>query len=160
MFDSNIKKFIGCFKVLDCNNIIKGYNLYLPEVINLESMLMNIHEISHAIVIDLHIGNKDVDDPFEECIPIVMERFYIANFKRKYLKRFNEFQREKMLKYGQNINYYYKYIIALSYQFELYNLYKNNINKLFEHNFDFDYDLNNLYNEGMKKLVKKEKILK
>lgn len=146
----DIMIFIGCFKKID--TVITGYNLCLPEITNLTTLLINIHEISHAITVNLNIGKFDWDDPFEECIPIAMERIYIEKYQPKFLSAFNKYQLDILLKMKSDTNKFYKYIIGFNYQFDLYELYKNNINEIFNHQFFNSYNIDKLYEENIKKL--------
>ena len=94
---NSIIDFIGCFKDIDKDsNIIKGYNLCLPQVINLRTLLINIHEITHTLITISNIGNEDSDDIYEECLPILFERLYISVFKKELLEYFNQYQLERL----------------------------------------------------------------
>lgn len=151
---NNIMPFIGCFKKLDDDQIVYGYNLFLPKINNIKSLLINIHEISHAITINLNLYKIDFDDPFEECVPIALERLYITKYRVEYLKNFNLEQLNRLLKMENNLEKFYKYIIAFYYQFELCQLYSNNLNEIFKHHFFNPYNLEEIYKNTLKLLTK------
>lgn len=128
--------FVGVFKIIE-HNIIKDYKLLVPEIKDLKSLLINIHEYTHLLMIKNQIGKKDYYDIYEEVFPITMERIFIQNFSEKEINSFNLEQLKKLKYYINSQNYNKnKYIIAYYYQFILYEIYKNNISNLFNHKFN------------------------
>ena len=114
-----IIQFVGAFKITE-NNIIKDYKLLVPEIKDLKSLLINIHEYTHLLMIKNQIGKKDYYNIYEEVIPITMERFFVQNFSLDEVQNFNLEQLKKLNFYVKCSNYNkYKYIIAYYYQFIL-----------------------------------------
>lgn len=131
-----VYQFIGAFKIVE-NNIIKDYRLLIPEIKDLKSLLVNIHEYTHLLIIKNQIGKNDYYDIYEEVFPVTMERIFIQNFSEKEINNFNLEQLKNLKKCLDCSNYdKYKYIIAYYYQFVLYDNYKNNIINLFNHKFN------------------------
>lgn len=57
----NIKELCGCFIIKD-NNMIKGIRVLVPEIVNIETLLINIHEYTHAYEYYYKIGNLYFED--------------------------------------------------------------------------------------------------
>ena len=49
----------GCFINKDQNDIITGVRIIVPNIINTDTLLINIHEYTHAYEIYKRIGEKD-----------------------------------------------------------------------------------------------------
>ncbi len=86
MVDENacdILQYVGCFSRPINSNKITDFRLLVPVIKDLKSMLVNIHEYTHAVLLYRHIyyGLK-LDET--EIIPIENEK--------KYLKKINRFK--------------------------------------------------------------------
>lgn len=140
-FDINNIIFIGCYKKVNDDNVINGYDLYLPEITNMQTLLINIHEIMHALVVEKNIGNPNTSDIYEECLPIAMERLYILNYRKDLITLFNDYQQKLIsnLKEEQD----QKYFVAFDKQFLLCNLYKDNISLMLDHDFNLENNIKN-----------------
>ena len=126
--------FVGTFEKLD-NEIIIDYNLCLPKIIDIQTLLINIHELAHTLITISNIGTKYQDNLYSECIPIAMERLYILNFQKNLLLEFNKYQLSILKEKSKN-GIDIKYLLAFYYQFELCELYKFTPNLIFNHRFD------------------------
>lgn len=135
-----LKPYVGCFKKTD-NNIITNYQLVVPDITDIKTLLVNIHEYTHAIQCEMPIDMEDINDQFVKTIPITMERLYIIKYNLAYLGQFNKHQLLKLEHYLTDTNKYYKGIIAYYYQFVLINLYLNKMDMLLNHKFSPQIDL-------------------
>ena len=142
----NIIDFIGNFEIVNEKGYLLDYQLCLPKIIDLQTLLINIHELAHALIVNSNIGTKYQDNLYSECIPIAMERLYILNFQKNLLLEFNKYQLSILKEKSKN-GIDIKYLLAFYYQFELCELYKFIPNLIFNHKFD-------------KMLVDEDKILK
>lgn len=137
----NILPFIGCFKMLK-DDIIVDYKLVVPDIKDIKTMLINIHEYTHAIIVNNEIGLKDIETIYEEVIPITMEKFFVLNYTKNYINEFDKIQLTNLKKYMNNPIKYQKYIFGYYYQNEFLEKYKNNMSDLINHKFEGqDYQL-------------------
>lgn len=141
--------FIGIFE--DKN---KKRKLVVPNIVDIKSFLINIHEYTHEIICENNILNINYDDR-SEIIAVTMERFYVTKYYQNYLSKFNANQLEKFEFYMKNPKYFYRYILAYYYQFALTYKYYNNMRMIFNHNFSLEFeDLNTISSKTIKLLKK------
>ena len=101
---------IGCFYILDKRNILKGLRLNLPYVMNEETTLINIHELTHGIENYYKIGKKFKKDITIETLPLLYEKLYILENPSeeliaygKYLDNLIEETSEKEYKFALKV---------------------------------------------------------
>lgn len=76
-FDNSITKdFIGCFYDTNQKGYLINLKLYVPYIKDKETLLINIHEYTHALYLYEYL-NQILDIGLEkEAIPLLMERIY------------------------------------------------------------------------------------
>ena len=53
----------GCFPVYDNNNILVDIRVLVPKIVNESTLLVNIHELAHAYLLYLNLGqNYDLNE--------------------------------------------------------------------------------------------------
>ena len=130
--DPEQRDFVGCFYILDNNNILQSLVLDLPYVNNEKTMLISIHELTHGIENYSKIGKKFKKDITCEALPILYEKLYI-----------NEFPSEELLSYSKYLD----------------NLIINNCEKEYQFALAIREELLKNYNYDMKKMSKLTKKL-
>ena len=73
--------FFGCFPIMD-DNILKDIKICVPKIYNLKSMLINIHEYNHGILLYPYLNQTVPDDDYEQKAKDEEEKF-----KKNYLKK-------------------------------------------------------------------------
>lgn len=145
----DIMLFIGIFE-----NNNKKRQLVVPEITNIESFLINIHEYTHEVIYESNLENSAND--YLEVVPITMERFFVTKYYHQYLKELNYNQFEKLKYYMTKQKHFYQYILAYYYQFILINKYNHDISKSLNYRFeDNNYNLNEIGCRALQ-LLKKE----
>lgn len=89
--DPEQKDFVGCFYILDKNDILKDLKLSLPYVNNEKTMLISIHEITHGIENYMKIGKKFIKDITIESLPLLYEKLYIIENPSEELIKYSEY---------------------------------------------------------------------
>ena len=104
------RSFIGCFYILDQRNILRKIKLNLPYVMNEETTLINIHELTHGIENYYKIGKKFKKDITIETLPLLYEKLYILENPSeeliaygKYLDNLIEETSEKEYKFALKV---------------------------------------------------------
>lgn len=69
--------YFGVFPKLDKENNIINYTICVPEINDLNSFLINIHEYTHAIDLENNMNSKYKVDEYVEVMPNILERLYI-----------------------------------------------------------------------------------
>ncbi len=81
LIDYNIEEhraFIGTYPLIKKNsNSIIGLKITVPYIINNKTMLINIHELVHAIEYYERIGKKYKSELTEEALPLLYEKLFI-----------------------------------------------------------------------------------
>lgn len=69
--------FIGCFYVLDGNNILKRFQVNMPYVFDDVTALISVHEIVHGIECYKKLGKWFEKDVTIEVLPMFYEKLYM-----------------------------------------------------------------------------------
>ena len=84
------RDFIGCFYKVE-NEIIKDFNVCVPQIIDEQTLLINIHEYVHALIIYNSLGKKEDIGLEKEVLPMMYEEMYVVESDeistKKYLKQ-------------------------------------------------------------------------
>ena len=126
--DDEKRAFIGCYCNTNSNDTIKDITLCVPFIDSKKTILINIHEYIHALILYQYLNKKYKITIDSEILPILYETLYILENPTEELKEFQEKLNSKIDK-ENNINYQ----IALKVQNELLKYYKKstpNLQKL------------------------------
>ena len=104
------RAIIGCFYILDQNNILRKIKVNIPYSNNEKMILINIHELVHGIENYKKIGQVFQKDLTIETLPLLYEKLYILENQSKeliayskYLDNLIETNSEKEYKFGLSI---------------------------------------------------------
>ena len=123
--DDEKRDLIGCYYLFE-NDILTKINLIVPFIIDEKTILINIHEYIHFILLYNQLGKKYKIEKDKEILPLYYEKLYIEENKNKELLDYYHYLNES-IKQG-NIE---EYKIALYISDKLLKDYKiNNIYKL------------------------------
>ena len=115
------RPFVGCFSILNKDNIIKRIHVNTPYVKDHKTMLITIHELVHAIDFYHKIGHIYQEDLTSEILPMLYEKIYVEEINNNELTTYSKWLDKKIIK-SQD----FKYQVALAVRDELYNAYHNN----------------------------------
>ena len=119
--------FIGTYWSVDKNNKLSRIKVVIPSVIDDVTLLINIHEIVHAIELYGYIGKKYVEPIYVEVLPIFYEKLYIKENPSIGLEKYNEYVDERIIESEK-----LKYLIGLRLQDKLFENYNNqNLDKFY-----------------------------
>ena len=123
--DPDQRCFVGCFYILDRTGTkLTDIRLNLPYVNSEETMLISIHELTHAIFNYPKIGKKFKKDITIEVLPLLYEKIYAEEHPSKwlqaYLHRLDGMTHEKCPEYAY----------GLAAREKLYEIYQNNPEKM------------------------------
>ena len=136
--DDEKRELIGCFYKIE-NNILKEIKIIVPFFDNDKTVLINIHEYVHLLLIYPQMGKKYEPGIDKEILPIFFEKIYLKENETKELLKYYTYLTNFINTQSEE-----DYIIALNISDKLIKTYNNdNINKL---------------TQKSKKLVKKYKI--
>lgn len=129
--DTDYHPFIGCFYI-EQKGILKKINLIVPHINNDITVLINIHEYTHALILYQYINKVFQDDITTEILPLFYERLYLEEnkdniFLQEHINNINKRITES------NTQEIIKYKIALDIQndlLEYYNSSSKDIKKL------------------------------
>ena len=79
---------IGCIYIQDKNGILKRLIINIPYVYDEETMLINIHEITHGIENYFKLGKKFQKDITIETLPMLFEKIYILEHPSEKLEKY------------------------------------------------------------------------
>lgn len=126
--DEDTRPFIGCYHILDKDLKLKKIQLCIPFIMDEKTILINIHEYTHGILLYKYLNKKIKINNDCETLPLLMERIYLEENPNQELKEYIEKLNTKIQK-DTSIEAQ-KYKIALSIQEELLTYYNKT------HNFD------------------------
>lgn len=123
--DPSQRCFVGCFYILDKTGArLTGIRLNLPYINSDETMLISIHELTHAVFSYPKIGKRFKKDITIETLPLLYEKIYINEHPSKsletYLHKLDGMTHEK----------YPEYAFGLKAREKLYQVYQNNPKKI------------------------------
>lgn len=136
--DIDKRNFIGCFWT-NKNGYLNKVSLVVPFIDSDKTVLINIHEYIHGIMLYKNLGKRYNPGIDRELLPMVYEKLYVLENPSAELMEF-----EKRLDQGIDQDSDIAYKLGLFYRDELINMYHNGM--------DFD----NLNRKG-KRLSKKVK---
>lgn len=90
-FDYGIEEnrvFTGFFPGIDKDGVLKKFMVSVPFVVDEITMLINIHEYTHAIENYYRLGKKYKKDKFVEVLPMMFELLYIKKHPSKELEEY------------------------------------------------------------------------
>ena len=80
--------FTGFFPGIDKDGVLKKFMVSVPFVVDEITMLINIHEYTHAIENYYRLGKKYKKDKFVEVLPMMFELLYIKKHPSKELEEY------------------------------------------------------------------------
>lgn len=120
--DEDYGDFIGCF--FDCNNgILKKIRLGTPFIVDDITLLINIHEYVHGIILYKMLGKKLKLGIDWEVLPMLYEKIYMLENHTDELVQY-----EKMLDKRINEDSNVEYKIGLAIRDDLIQMYNNGKN--------------------------------
>lgn len=125
--DEDQRNMTGYHYYLNKERNLSKINLFVPFIDSEKTLLINIHEYTHGLMLYNYLGKKYKHPKYSEVLPILLEKIYIEENQSEELNKF-----EKSLNNQITKNSPIEYKIALELQDELYNYYnkEKNINKL------------------------------
>jgi len=96
--DDDQRPFIGCYPVFTKNNILTQIKIYVPIINSKKTILINIHEYIHAIILYKYFNKKYKKEKDFETLPMLYETIYalenhneeFENFIKELDTRINE----------------------------------------------------------------------
>ena len=119
--DEEKRDFIGCFYTEDKYNRINKIHAFIPHIDSDITLLINLHEYIHLVILHDHLGKKYKRDHDEEILPMFYELLYYTENPTKEL----EIQ-IKNLNNEIKENSPLQYKIALEKRKEIFKYYKKN----------------------------------
>lgn len=126
--DEDKHPYIGYHYLTDKEGKLTKIILFVPYIDDYHTILINIHEYIHGIILYNKLGKKYKQDKDSEILPLLYEKLYLLENPDKNLEPFKK-------KLNENIteNSPIEYKIALEVQNEIINYYQEyspNLNKL------------------------------
>lgn len=88
------RDFIGCYYNVDENNTITNFKVYVPKIIDNNTLLINIHEYIHAFILYKNL-NKECEIGLEkESLPLMYEKIFVIEDEEITLIRYEKSLRE------------------------------------------------------------------
>ena len=87
------RDFIGCFYKVE-NEIITDFNVCVPQIIDEQTLLINIHEYVHALIIYNSLGKKEDIGLEKEVLPMMYEEMYVVESDEISTKKYLIQQKE------------------------------------------------------------------
>lgn len=134
--DEEQRPLIGCYHT-EKDGKVKNVYLIIPYIYNEITMLINIHEFIHAIMLYKRIGKKANINLDKEILPMLYEKIYINETNSTNLKNYEEELNQRIDKEKD-----LPYALGLKFSDELLKEYNYNFSKI---------------NKKAKKLVKRRK---
>ena len=125
--DEEQRMYIGCFCIIDKDNILKDIHLNIPYIYDEITMLISIHEIIHGIILYKKLNKKYKHDNTIESLSLLYEKIYMEETESKTL---NSYQQELNSKINQENPNHKEYILALTIREELYQKYNYDIKEM------------------------------
>ena len=123
--DLDARCFVGCFHIINKDNILVGVHVNTPYVCDKKTMLITIHELIHAIMSYRNFGTKYKTSIDNEVLPLLFEKIYIEETNDPSLKEYAK-KLDKIIEESNDP----KYLIALKVRDELYKEYTGDIDKI------------------------------
>jgi len=123
--DPDQRYFVGCFYILDKSGTrLTDLRLNLPYINSEETMLISVHELTHAIFNYPKIGKKFKKDITIETLPLLYEKIYANEHPSKWLEAY--LHRLDGMTYEK----YPEYAFGLKAREKLYQVYQKNPEKM------------------------------
>jgi hypothetical protein len=87
------RNFIGCFYKVE-NEIITDFKVCVPKIIDEKTLLINIHEYIHALIIYNSLGKKEDIGLEKETLPMMYEEMYAVESEEISIKKYLKEQQE------------------------------------------------------------------
>lgn len=91
--DEDTRPFIGCYHTLDKDLKLKKIELCVPLIADEKTILINIHEYTHGILLYEYLNKKIKITNDCETLPLLMERIYLeenpSQELEEYIKKLN-----------------------------------------------------------------------
>lgn len=121
--DEEKRGLIGCYYLQEKNRI-RGIKLIIPYIVDDKTILINIHEYIHLVLVYPHLNKKYQLGKDIEILPIYYEKIFIKENKTKELEEYEKYLDDIILKNDQE-----EYLIALNYSKQLLEEKEKNIYK-------------------------------
>ena len=124
--------FTGCFPGLDKSKIIRKVNIGVPFIMDEKTLLINIHEYTHAIEFYKNMGKKYKPDKYVEVLPMMFELLYIKEHPNKELEEYEKYLNSCISRHNTEyvLGAKMQEELANSYKYEDYNILRKKIKKL------------------------------
>ena len=84
------KDYIGCFYTLN-HDIVTGFRLCVPKMVDDKTVSINIHEYVHLLNIYKCLGSEYKEDKFDDLLPVLYEFIYLNENDPETLEERREF---------------------------------------------------------------------
>lgn len=119
------REFIGCYYTKNESGVITDFKIYVPNIIDNNTVLINIHEYVHALILYLHLNQKYEIGLEKEVLPLLYEKMYVLeddaintkNYEKNIRKTIREINKEEYTigkKIAEEIIYTYDDISLLN----------------------------------------------
>ena len=114
--DDEKRPYIGYHYLTDKNDILTKIKLYVPYIDSHKTILINIHEYIHGIILYNKLEKKFKQEIDSEILPILYEKIYLLENPSKELEDFLNYLNNRITKDNLNL---IQYKIALEVQDEM-----------------------------------------
>ena len=92
-YEEENRDFIGCYYILNKSNVLQKIQIIAPYIKNEQTLLINIHEFTHGLLLYNFLGKKIDIGKESEVLPMLYERIYLEeNYSIKakdYIEKLN-----------------------------------------------------------------------
>lgn len=85
---------IGCYYNINEEGILKDFKVYVPEIIDERTTIINIHEYIHALILYKHLNKKCEIGLEKEVLPLMYEKIYVIENEELSLREHEKALRE------------------------------------------------------------------
>lgn len=119
--DEEKRPYIGYHYITDKNSILTKIILYVPYIDNQKTILINIHEYIHGIILYNNLEKKFKQGTDSEILPLLYERLYLTENKDKEIENFLNYLNNRISEDPLNL---IQYKIALEVQQQMLSYYQ------------------------------------
>lgn len=116
--DDELRRFIGCSFILDGNNCLKGIMACAPFIEDDRTVLINIHEYVHVLLMYPYIGKKCDIGRDIEVLAIFYEKLYVLENNNPELDKYSNYLDSKIYYTNEK-----EYVLGLALRDKLNRLY-------------------------------------
>lgn len=105
--------FYGVFPKLNNNGVLVDFVVSIPEINDLDSFLVNIHEYAHAIYLVEMLGKVFESDYMDEVLPKSLEKIYLNTYED--IKTIEKYNKRDLITYEKTPSLNHKNAILLQF---------------------------------------------